>query len=305
LSNEIWAEHRKQKEEARKQKEKDKNDPELKHVYTMDLEAVLVCPRMYASSLYFRMKLSVHNFTLFNLKTKDGHCFVWDESEGQLNANVFSTILCKFFSSLNLLPDDILVLYSDGCNYQNRNATLSNALLNLSQLLRITIIQKYLIRGHTQMECDSMHANIERRLKHIQVTIPSMYVTACHQARLQNPYKAQILTHDYFLNFETLNYYKSIRPGFKKGDPVVCDLRQIKYTKEGDILYKLSHSDDEAWKPLPQRRTSNQTPIPLENIRKLYTTRLPINKDKFSHLQLCKDVLPYDTHHFYDALPHK
>lgn len=65
----------KEKNEARSQKEKDKADPKLKHIYTMDLQAVMVCPRMKASALYYRTKLLVHNFTIFNLKTKEGNCY--------------------------------------------------------------------------------------------------------------------------------------------------------------------------------------------------------------------------------------
>ena len=305
MPDEEWAQHRQRKDDARKSKENDKNDPDLKHVYTLDLEAVLVCPRMKASALYYRMKLSVHNFTLFNLKTTAGHCFLWDETEADLNANIFSTILCKFISNLNLECDKIIVLYSDGCNYQNRNSTLSNAFLNLAQLLRITIFHKYLEKGHTQMECDSMHASIEKRLKQTEVTLPSGYMTACQQARITDPYSVEVLTHTYFLNFDKINYFKSIRPGFKKGDPVVYDLRQIKYTKEGDMFYKLSYLETEEWKVLPQRRRSPQPPTPLENIPNLYSSRLPIVRDKFNHLQFLKTVLPHDTHSFYDSIPHK
>jgi hypothetical protein len=306
VSDEVWDVHRRKKDEARKSKENDKENSELQHVYTMDLEAVMVCPRMQASSLYFRMKLVVHNFTLYNVKTKDGHCFMWDESEAETNSNVFAMILCKFIANLNVEPGATIILWSDGCNYQNRNTTLSNAFLNLAQLLRITIIQKYLERGHTQMECDSMHSKIEKRLKHIDITLPSGYMTACRQARTTNPYHVEMLTHRYFLNFAKNNtYYKSIRPGFRKGDAVVCDLRQIKYVKDGDMFYKLGHSDTETWKILPQRRQSTGPPIPLENLPRLYNLRLPIVCDKFQHLQLTKAVLPADTHPFYDTLPHK
>ena len=59
-----------------------------------------------------------------------------------------------------------IVIYSDGCTNQNRNSTLSNTLLNISILANITIIQKFLEKGHTQMEADSMHSTIERKFKH-------------------------------------------------------------------------------------------------------------------------------------------
>lgn len=55
-----------------------------KNVYTMDLQAVLLSPKSQVSSLYYKTKLIVHNFCLFNLKTSEGYCYLWNETEGGL-----------------------------------------------------------------------------------------------------------------------------------------------------------------------------------------------------------------------------
>lgn len=57
------------------------------------------------------------------------------------------------------------ILWSDGCCYQNKNAVLSSALWKFAEDHKISIEQKYLTKGHTQMECDSVHSSIERKLK--------------------------------------------------------------------------------------------------------------------------------------------
>lgn len=36
----------------------------------------------------------------------------------------------------------------------------------------------------------------------------------------------------------------SIRSGRKVGDPVVTDLRAIRYDNEGKVFYKIRHTDD-------------------------------------------------------------
>ena len=133
----------------------------------MDLQSLLLCPRSNISSLYYKTKLAVHNFTIFNIKTADGHCFIWNETEGGLTSNEFSTIITSFILSQLPLPNNAnkIILYSDGCCYQNRNSTLSNALLHIAITKQIVIEQKYLEKGHTQMEADSMHSTIERRLR--------------------------------------------------------------------------------------------------------------------------------------------
>ncbi|XP_029281715.1 SH3 domain-binding glutamic acid-rich-like protein 2 [Cottoperca gobio] len=61
------------KDEARQEKSRNKDSANnKKSVWTMDFEAVLMCPKTQASCLYYKTKLQVHNFTLFDLKTKEG-----------------------------------------------------------------------------------------------------------------------------------------------------------------------------------------------------------------------------------------
>lgn len=83
------------------------------------------------------------------------------ETEGRLTANEFCSIIVYFLQK-NVIKtaqkqEVKIILFNDGCNYQNRNSTLSNAFFNLSLLSGVIIIQKYLQRGHTQIEVDSMH----------------------------------------------------------------------------------------------------------------------------------------------------
>lgn len=81
-------------------------------------------------------------------------CYWFDESNSTLEASVFASCLVDHLEkvlSRKLLP---VVLYSDGCCAQNRNVTLSNALLHLAIEKNIVITQKYLEKGHTHMECD-------------------------------------------------------------------------------------------------------------------------------------------------------
>ena len=66
---------------------------------------------------------------------------------------------------------ETLNYFSDGCGYQNRN----NMYLDLAMRRGVTI-QQYLVSGHTQMECDSMHSTIERKLTS-DIFTPRDYVT--------------------------------------------------------------------------------------------------------------------------------
>jgi len=53
---------------------------------------------------------------------------------------------------------------------------LTNALLTVAQERKITIFQKYLEKGHTQIECDSVHSVTERKKKNGDIFTPAQFV---------------------------------------------------------------------------------------------------------------------------------
>jgi len=109
--------------------------------------------------------LIVHNFTVYDIKRKQGYYFFWNESRGDLSANEFSSIITyflqKFVIEQTKNSEVDIILFSNGWAFKNCNATLSNTLLNLSILFGVAITQKFLL-GHTQMDVDCMHSTIEK-----------------------------------------------------------------------------------------------------------------------------------------------
>ncbi|XP_054270099.1 uncharacterized protein LOC128991320 [Macrosteles quadrilineatus] len=194
-----------------------------------------------------------------------------------------------------------IVLYTDGCTNQNRNQFLANALLHFSKQNNVEVTQKFLIKGHTQMEGDSVHALIERKLKNKEVYSPYELVKYTKEAREKPfPYEAKYLYNDFFKDFSKISYYDSIRPGRKTGDPVVTDIHVLKYKPEGKIMYKMNY--DDAYKDLPRRP---QNVDPSSKPGALYKGRLSITEKKYKHLQELKAVIPREYHSFYENLPYK
>lgn len=300
VSHEEYTRHFRNKERAREEKIHDKSSADGLHVYTMDLEKVLLAPNLKASALYYKTKLCVHNFTLYNLKSKEGFCYIWHEGEGGISSHEFASIICLFFSErAGLKENETVVLFSDGANYQNRNAILSNALFHLGKIMNVTIVQKYLEKGHTQMECDSMHSCIERNLKNREIYTPGQYVDICKSARANpRPYEVSYLDHTFFKDYSGLRYASSIRPGNQIGDPQVVHIRALKYQSDG-IYYKLAFDDD--WKPLPRRLSTHA----VSEVKALHLQPRKIKLQKFNDLQQLKTVIPSDFHSFYNNLLHE
>lgn len=131
---------------------------------------------------------------------------------------------------------------------------MANALLNIIVEHGVTITQKYLEPGHTQMECDAVHAAIERKLKNREIHLPSDYITVTKETRIKLfSYEAIQVNYDFVMDYiNKSNWrYSTIRPGRKAGDPVVVDLRVIQYRPDGTINYKINFDDD--WTELPVR----------------------------------------------------
>lgn len=301
ITEDIYSAHIKRKDKARESKAKDKlhaeDNPTVK-VITVDMQAVLLAPMLKANALYYKTKLACHNYTVYDVVTKDVSCYFWTESDGDLSANSFASCVTDYINNLPTSVEKVIV-YSDGCNYQYRNVVLANALLKLSKDRNILIVQKLLEKGHTQMEVDSVHATIEHTIKDQPMYSPACYVSKIIAARLTKSYEVKYLSYDFFKDFSKLNYYTGIRPGTKAGDPTVYDIRCLHYLKGEGIQVQLNF--DEVEQDLP-RRAKRDSPKPEDTVGRLHTGRLPIKGSKYKHLQELKSVIPRDYHGYYDSL---
>lgn len=301
--------HISKKNEARISKEADKGsaiEDQSVRVLTMDLQSLLICPRLEASSIYYKRKLSCHNFTIYDLATHKVENYFWHEGEGELNANVFASCVEDYLDTqIDKSGVKTVIIYSDGCTYQNRNSTMSNCLLLWAVKNRIVVLQKYLERGHTQMECDSVHSVIERKLRKTPIYTPQMYVDNIRIAKTTEPkYNCKYVDHSFFNSYDNLNYYTSIRPGSGVGEAAVTDLRVLRYNVDGTIEYKLNHSDA-TFEAIPRPRKARVSIVSESDVpTKLYRNSLPIKKAKYEHLMQLKSVIPPEFHGYYDNLPH-
>lgn len=303
IDEDTYQKHQTNKIAARNCKEDDKKrcqaEPKTISVVTVDVQAVKLAPMLKASAIYYKTKLCVHNYTIYNLANSEVMCHLWDETQGGLEANVFATMLSDYLQNHLLKEPNTkeFIIYSDGCGYQNKNATIANALLKFAVENNVILYQKYFEKGHYQMEVDSVHSAIEGKLKNRDIYLPTDYIAVCREARSKNPYNVKFMKYSDFRDYSKVNYYTSIRPGRKPGDPQVTNVHCLMYLPEGIIKYKLSYNDE--WKILPSRSNVKQYVV-----MKLYKNLQSIKKEKFEHLQQLKLVLDQQFWEYYDNLPH-
>ena len=173
LSQEEYAAHIIKKDEAHTAKKAAKEQASGGTVVvTMDLQSVLLAPRLRASAVYYKQKLQLHNFTIYRLNDGQVDLYVWHEGNGGVGANEFVTCITNYITNLPATTERV-ILISDGCGYQNRNRVLSSALSNLAAKRNVIIEQLILEKGHTMMEADSVHSTLEQviYLTHYKCTV--------------------------------------------------------------------------------------------------------------------------------------
>lgn len=108
-----YNDHLERREAARNEKNLDKQN-EKYLLFTTDLQSLLLCPKSNVSIVYYKMKLSAHNFTVYNLQSRDGYFYLWNQTESGIFANEFAVIYNFVDRGLLPLPEgkDKIILYN-------------------------------------------------------------------------------------------------------------------------------------------------------------------------------------------------
>ncbi|KAF4533572.1 hypothetical protein B566_EDAN001058, partial [Ephemera danica] len=291
----------------RNEKAKDKKLSVEDHlVLVVDGEKMLPLPKLNNSNQYYLylQKLQLKNYITFDLQTNAVLCYMIIEFEGGSDASIFASLQRDVIRKKKMSNPKILyvIIYSDS---QNLNATLSNALLDLAIQLNITIVQKFLIPGHSQNEADIVHSSIENSVRNKELYSLEEYVAAVEGMKRDEAssgragataYQVELVSHMKFENLENCKFYSSICPEQGPGTSLY-QLRAIKYTPEGTIFYKLKISEE--WTPMPHKLSQ-----PSTNISSKYTEQIPISAAKYRDLQKLKSFVPAEHHQFYEQIPH-
>jgi len=203
-----YIKHIEQKNRAQLEKKGDKQrmdtDPQFLSA-TFDLQSILQIPCGDTSQLYYKRKLVLHNLTIYESSSPNrAFCNVWLEVDGRRGSDEIGSILLDYLSNISDTVTHVS-FFSDSCSGQNRNQFVAAVLLYATQILPIHIIdQKYLIPGHTQMQCDSMHAAIEHEKRYRSVNSVEEWKEIMQSARRNNPYKVKQFKYNDFHNLKQL-----------------------------------------------------------------------------------------------------
>ena len=100
---------------------------ENQFVLCFDLQKVLPTPYGEHADFYYVSKLSTYNFTCYDLHSKQGFCYVWDETVAKRGASEIGSCMYKHISlNCTTHPETEITCFCDSCPGQNRNRFLLN-----------------------------------------------------------------------------------------------------------------------------------------------------------------------------------
>lgn len=207
-----WITHLNNKKMSRALKQKDKNDAMKDKsiaVSSFDLQKQLSCPKSESSAMYYFSKLNVYNFTIFNHVDRMGNCYLWHEGIGKKGSSEISSSLLQYIEELVAKGHTDLRFYSDNCGGQNKNRFLYSMYVLVCVKYKIKITHRYLEPGHTQMEVDNIHGNIERATEKSDLYDFDDWVNAIEETKQELPkYQVKKLTQKSIFSFLTCSVEK-------------------------------------------------------------------------------------------------
>ena len=258
-------------------------------------------------AIFYKRRLSVYNLTVYNAASKRATNYMWHEGVAKRGSIEIASCI---YQELNKIADGHpIILFSDACGGQNRNINMCTMFLYAVQTMNIPVIdQCFFEAGHSVMECDSVHANIERAAKNINIYDPSGWFTVVQTASKQRRYEVVEMDQKDFLDFGAM---QKERVKNKKVDnngnrvqwlKIVCF--QYRKSDTNHIFFKYAHEDEFKCLAISRKsRTSNT----IFQLTPKYHIALKLQEEKIKDLlYLCRSgIIKQQYHDFYKNLQEK
>nr|CAH7754515.1 unnamed protein product [Callosobruchus chinensis] len=303
------------KDSARNEKRKDKEqagDSKERIVsINFDLQQVLVTPSDPTNNqLFYKTRLSTYNFTIYNVVSKEGRCFMWHESEGGRGSCEIASCLFQYFQSL---PENVKEVrcFSDRCGGQNLNQFVVGMCMYAMTILKLESVDlKFLTCGHSEMECDSMHSAITTEFKRVgKAYWPGDWKTIARSARKKGDKPYTVVDNLQFNDWKSfVNTNLNIRKKDTVGQPILWQkISWIRIEASLPNYFKFKESfDDEEFRVVDCN--TNTRPSSHQPLLALYKRPRCIAKTKYDSLMSlfhCKPpAVSKDYYNFYNNLPH-
>jgi hypothetical protein len=232
---------------------------------------------------------------------------MWHEALASRGENEIASCLYRHLKGLPQIVKEA-TFYSDTCGGQNKNSHVAAMFIKFqSENTNLMINHKFLISGHTHLECDVDHPMIEKQKKKMKIPVyhPHDWYQLVRTTGKKIPFKVYEMQQEDFFDFSAL--LKSVLVCRKKnvsGEQFLWhSVQWLQYKENGLVHYKSSLSNTEDFKTLSfLRRGRNHSLKGFPVSAKYSNGLLPISIEKKRDLCSLLCLIPPVFHEFYKTL---
>lgn len=221
-------------------------------VFSVDLQQVMFVPTLTHSDMFYMSQLSCYNLGINFGDNKHSFMCCWHEGMAGRGGNEIASCLLRVLN-MGITGKRNVVVWSDNCTAQNKNRMIVFIYIFLVSCgLFDTIEHRYLVSGHSFLQCDRDFALIEKRKRKYAPMVPEdihhVILSSTHTGRFkildmsQEKFFDVQAAADIMLNLKQVNISKVVRLKVDSQKPgylfTAESFSEVAHWKESLILKK-------------------------------------------------------------------
>lgn len=210
---------------------------------------------------------------------------MWDETVAKRGANEVGSCLLDYIENFATQGAEEFRFWSDNCAGQNRNRFVFAMFLFAAKKFNVSITHRFLEKGHTQNEGDSVHALIERSARSKTIYTPEEWRLLARWAKTEGePYLVKKMEQEHFFNFKNTVNDKHWTKTVNKQKILWTKIKEVFVDKsEPNKLYFKYDLNQESYECLVLRGETRHSSA-LPNLDRAYSSPLKLPKAKYNDL---------------------